>query len=72
MRSTIFPNIIKVRADPDLRAGLLKAAEEQRTTVSEVVRRELRSALAGRSPGRFEKPPERRFWQALSHWNYWT
>jgi len=50
MRSTIFPNIIKVRADPDLRAGLLKAAEEQRTTVSEVVRRELRSALAGRSP----------------------
>ena len=64
MRSIIFPNIIKVRTDPDLRAGLLKAAEEQRTTVSEVVRRELRSALAGRSavspdddPGPFRPAP---------------
>ncbi len=67
MRSTIFPNVIKVRTDADLREGLVKAAEEQRTTVSEVVRRELRSALAGRSsaspdddPGPFRPAPGQR------------
>ena len=65
MHSIIFPTIIKVRTDADLRDGLIKAAEEQRTTVSEVVRRELRSALAGRStpspdndsPGPFRPAP---------------
>jgi hypothetical protein len=49
MRSTIFLNVIKVRTDAGLGHDLGKAAEAERTTVSEIVRRELRSALAGRS-----------------------
>ena len=49
MRTTISRNVIKVRTDADLRAVLTRTAEAERTTVSEIVRRELRSALAGRS-----------------------
>jgi hypothetical protein len=36
MRSTVFPNTIKVRADPDLRASLVRAAREDRATVAEL------------------------------------
>lgn len=50
MRSTIFPTVLKVRTDASLRDDLVKAAEAECTTVSEIVRRGLRSALAERSP----------------------
>ena len=50
MRSTIFPTVLKARTDASLRDDLVKAAEADRTTVSEIVRRGLRSALAERSP----------------------
>jgi hypothetical protein len=50
MRSPIFPTVLKVCTDASLRDDLVKAAEAERTTVSEIVRRGLRSALAGRSP----------------------
>jgi hypothetical protein len=49
MRTVIFPKVIKVRTDADLRGVLAKVAEAERTTVSEIVRRELRAALVGRS-----------------------
>ena len=65
MRSVIFPNVIKVRMDADLHAVLARVASAERTTVSEVVRRELRSGFAGRSsrpqnddgPGPFSGAP---------------
>jgi hypothetical protein len=50
MRLPIFTIVIKVRTDASLRDDLVKAAEEDRTAVSEIIRHGLRLALAGRSP----------------------
>jgi hypothetical protein len=54
MRGVIFPEAVRVRLDPDLRAGLLKLAETERSTLSEATRRLLRTALADRERGATE------------------
>jgi predicted HicB family RNase H-like nuclease len=41
-----FVSLIKLRAEPRLKEALSLAAEREYTSVSEFVRRELRSALA--------------------------
>src|SRR3954453_6027646 len=48
MRGVIFPDAVRIRLDPELRAGLLRLAEVERSTLSEVARRVLRQGLAER------------------------
>jgi predicted HicB family RNase H-like nuclease len=44
-----------VKIDPDLRAALAAAAEEQRTSMSELIRRAVRSAIAEQVPANGER-----------------
>ena len=48
MRGPLFPKHLQVRLDRDLREAIEAEAHRDRTTASELVRRELRSALAAR------------------------
>ncbi len=43
-----FPTVLKLRVEPPLKAGLAAVAEAELTTVSELVRRELRHLVASR------------------------
>ena len=49
MRQKIYSTVLKVSADDDLRRLLTQAAADERTTISEIARRELRKALAERA-----------------------
>lgn len=48
MRGPLFPKGLQVRLDRELREAIEAEARRDRTTASELVRRELRSALARR------------------------
>ena len=48
MRGIIFPEAVRIRIDPELRAGLLQLAQVERSSLSEATRRLLRAALAER------------------------
>lgn len=48
MRGPLFPKHIQVRLEPELREAIEAEARRDCTTASELVRRELRSALARR------------------------
>lgn len=50
--ATLFGDLIKLKAEPDLKQALADAARRERMTMSEFVRRELRSAVSDRSAAR--------------------
>jgi len=55
-RAKLFPTVLKVPADDDLRAALAQAAADERTTVAEVARRALRQALSQRPAAPSARP----------------
>ena len=55
MRGPLFPKHIQIRVEPELRAAVEEAARADKTTASEFLRRELRSALQARRPKSAER-----------------
>jgi predicted HicB family RNase H-like nuclease len=54
-KQLFYSDNLLVKIDPGLRAALAAAAEEQRTSMSELIRRAVRSALAGQVPANGER-----------------
>jgi hypothetical protein len=48
--SSRFVSLIKLKAEPRLKEALCAAADRENTSLSEFVRRELRSAVARQAP----------------------
>ena len=48
-KTAFYTNDLLIRIDPDLRSQLVAAAERERTSMSELIRRAVRSALAGQA-----------------------
>ena len=50
MREVLFPRLVRLRADDELVYELAEATRRDKLTLSEFARRELRNALAARTP----------------------
>jgi predicted HicB family RNase H-like nuclease len=46
-KTAFYTNDLLIRIDPTLRSQLVAAAERERTSMSELIRRSVRAALAG-------------------------
>ncbi|SEP09907.1 hypothetical protein SAMN02799625_04672 [Methylobacterium sp. UNC300MFChir4.1] len=57
MRPARFHTLLKVKCEPELQTAIVAAAERDRTTVSEFLRRELRALLNARSSDQPDPPP---------------